>query len=116
MKRLHSHMLGVDQGSEVMFSDFADNGPMWTEEGPREARMAITFSETFKSEPTVHVSLSMWDTGGQMNQRADLRAEDVTTTGFSLVFRTWGDSKIARVRGDWMAIGEVRDSEDWELY
>lgn len=115
MKRLKSHLLGVDQGSEVLFSDFADNGPMWTEEGAREARVAITFSEAFKSAPTVHVSLSMWDTSGHVNQRADLRAERITLTGFEMVFRTWGDSKIARVRGDWMAIGELTEDDAWEV-
>jgi hypothetical protein len=116
MKRLRNHLIGIDQGSEVMFSDFADNGPMWVDTGPREARMAIRFGEPFKSMPVVHVSLSMWDTAGSINQRADLRAEDVTETGFDLVFRTWGDSKVARVRGDWMAIGELHDDEDWQLY
>lgn len=116
MKRLKTHLTAIDQGSEVMFSDFEDNGPMWVEPGPREARLSIRFDEPFASAPVVHVSLSMWDTAGEVNQRADLRAEAVTETGFDLVFRTWGDSKVARVRGDWMAIGEVHDDEEWNLY
>lgn len=99
-----------------MFADFEDNGPMWAGEGPREARIEVSFKEAFRNEPTVHVSLSMWDTADGTNQRSDLRAENVTETGFDLVFRTWGDSRIARVRGDWMAIGELPDEEDWELY
>jgi hypothetical protein len=36
----------------------------------------------------VHVSLSMWDMGNDSNARADIRAENVTETGFDLVFRT----------------------------
>jgi hypothetical protein len=116
MKRLRNSLVGVDQGSTVIFSDFANNGPMWSGEGPREASVEVTFTERFRSIPAVHVSMSMWDTSGSINQRADLRAEDVSETGFFLVFRTWGDSKIARVRGDWMAIGELSHDDDWKLY
>lgn len=109
-------MLGLAQGSVVMFSDFEDNGPMWTGRGPRESRHAVTFSEPFLSVPTVHVGISMWDTGGDTNQRADLRAEAVGETGFDLVFRTWGDSRVARIRADWLALGEVAAEDDWHLY
>jgi len=31
------------------------------------------------------------------------------------VFRTWGDSKVARIRADWMAVGEVADDDAWDL-
>ncbi len=116
MKKLHSHLIGIDQGAEMMFSDFAHDGPMWASQGPREKRVKIKFGERFKTPPVVHVSMSMWDTDGQTNQRADLMAEDVSNAGFSLVFRTWGDSRIARVRAGWMAIGEVAGDDEWELY
>ena len=36
--------------------------------------------------------------------------------GFDVVFRTWGDTKVARARVRWMAIGELDDPEDWQLY
>ncbi len=116
MKRLRNYLIGVDQGSKVMFSDFEDHGPMWVGEGPREARVALSFSEAFRVAPSVQVTLSMWDVADGTNQRSDLRAENVTETGFDLVFRTWGDSRVARVRGDWMAIGELAHEDDWQLY
>ena len=47
--------------------------------------------------------------------RADIGAEAVTEDGFDLVFRTWGDTRVARVRIGWMAIGELSDDDDWEL-
>ena len=115
MRRLSHHLIGAEQGSVVLFSDFEDNGPMWTGDGPREARRPLRFSEAFRAPPMVHVAISMWDTGGETNQRADLRAETVTETGFELVFRTWGDSRVARIRADWMAIGEVTAEDDWAL-
>ncbi|MBF9029242.1 hypothetical protein HKCCE3408_02430 [Rhodobacterales bacterium HKCCE3408] len=115
MKRLRTHVIGLDQGSELLFSDFEDGGQMWTGDGPREARRAVTFSTPFRGVPVVQVGMGMWDTDGKTNQRADLSAEDVTAQGFDIVFRTWGDSRVARVRADWLAIGELRDEDDWEV-
>jgi hypothetical protein len=31
------------------------------------------------------------------------------------VFRTWGDTRIARVRIAWMAIGELSEGDDWDV-
>ncbi len=116
MKRLRNHYIGVDQGSVLMFSDFEDDGPMWSGEGSRQRRRTVTFSEAYRAPPAVHVSIAMWDTDGDTNQRADISAEEISETGFDLVFRTWGDSRVARVRADWMAVGELRHADDWELY
>jgi H-type lectin domain len=63
----------------------------------------------------VTVGLSMWDIDHQTNARVDLSAENVTPLGFDIVLRTWGDTRIARVRVDWMAIGQTRDDDDWEV-
>ncbi len=49
------------------------------------------------------------------NQRADISAEAITAEGFSIVFRTWGDTRVARVRADWLAIGPMQDDEGWDL-
>ena len=47
--------------------------------------------------------------------RADVVAETVTETGFDLVFRTWDDTRVARARIGWMAIGELIDEDDWDV-
>ena len=116
MKRIRNHLVGVDQGSSVLFSDFEHDGEMWAGEGPRMHRKKIKFSETFKSPPAVHVALSMFDMDQKTNNRADLAAEKVTEKGFDIVFRTWGDTRVARVRADWMAIGELKHEDEWDLY
>ena len=116
MKRISSSSVGVQQGSRVLFSDFADGGVMWTGQGDRESRHMITFKEPFSAVPSVMASISMWDTDHKHNARADITAENVTERGFHLVFRTWGDTRVARVRADWMAIGAVKSEDDWELY
>lgn len=100
----------------MMFSDFADDGPMWTGSGPRESRHLITFDEVFAAPPAVMVGISLWDIDGDTNLRSDLRAERVSETGFELVFRTWSDTRLARLRADWTAIGPLPDEDSWELY
>lgn len=116
MKRISSNPVGIAQGSRVMFSDFANDGPMWTGAGPRESRHHIRFSEPFAAAPAVMVAISMWDADRETNLRADLSAERITETGFELVFRTWSDTRIARVRADWTAIGPLPDDDAWQLY
>lgn len=115
MRKLASHLTGIDQGSLVLFSDFQDGGTMWTGHGPRELRRDVLFSEPFLTEPVVQVCMSMWDMDQKTNQRADISAESVTPKGFSIVFRTWGDTRVARVRADWVAFGEVAGEDDWQV-
>jgi hypothetical protein len=33
-----------------------------------------------------------------------------------VVFRSWADTKVARARVRWMAIGELHNDDDFELY
>ena len=115
MKRISSSKIGIDQGSRVLFSDFADGGVMWTGQGDRESRHAIVFKEPFREMPAVMVGMSMWDIDNRHTSRADVTAEKITKKGFDLVFRTWGDTRIARVRADWTAIGALKDDDDWEI-
>ena len=105
----------MEQGSLILFSDFKDGGAMWTGDGARELRRVVEFDEHFLTDPIVQVSLSMWDMDQKSNQRADLSAELVNREGFVIVFRTWGDTRVARVRADWLAIGEARGEDDWEI-
>lgn len=115
MKRLRNHTVGVDSGDVVLFSDYEDGGEMWTGRGQRERRRHIKFSEPFKSAPTVQMSLSLWDVDAATVMRADMTAESVTKNGFDMVFRTWGDTRVARVRISWTAIGELSEIDDWDV-
>lgn len=116
MKRISSGSVGIEQGSRVLFSDFADGGVMWTGQGARESRHLVAFKEAFSEPPSVMASMSMWDIDHKHTSRADITAENISETGFHLVFRTWGDTRVARVRAEWMAIGPVKSEDDWELY
>jgi len=115
MQRIRTHRLGVDQGSKLLFSDFQHDGEMWSGSGKREVREPVSFAEAFARPPVVQVGLSMWDAAHNANTRMDISAENITGTGFEIVFRTWGDTRIARVRADWIAMGEVSDDDDWDV-
>lgn len=116
MQRLTNNNIGLSQGSRVLFSDYVDDGAMWIGTGPRESRFEVMFEERFATVPNVHVALSMWDVGADYNQRMDIVAENIHEEGFDLVFRTWGDSRVARVRANWMVIGPLPNDDDWQLY
>lgn len=115
MRRLRNPRTGIDQGDVLVFSEFDSGGSMWTGEGSRERRKSVSFAEAFASPPAVHVSLSMWDMDTRTAIRADIAAENITETGFDLVFRTWSDSRIARVRASWLAIGDLPYADDWDV-
>jgi H-type lectin domain len=110
-----SGRIGLEQGNKILFSDFAHDGAMWTGSGPREVRQPQCFRQPFKTPPAVTVGISMWDIDHKTNSRIDISAENITALGFEIVFRTWGDTRIARIRADWLAVGETRDDDDWEV-
>lgn len=116
MKRLSGQSVGVQQGETLLFSDYQNGGEMWTGTGPRERRAPVTFDEPFTDAPTVQVAISLWDLDRTTNLRADIQAEKISGEGFEIVFRTWGDTRIARIRATWIAIGALPNEDDWELY
>lgn len=115
MRIVNSARVGIAQGSVDLFSDFDTGGDMWTGTGARERRQRITFEQPFSSNPMVHVSLTLWDMDSTHNVRSDLSAEGVSPTGFDVVFRTWKDTRVARVRVGWLAIGEMSSEDDWDV-
>ena len=116
MRRLNSGIVGLDHGEVVLFSDFQDDGEMWSGQGPRQIKAPVAFADAFLSPPHVQVTISMWDISNNSNTRMDIQAEEITKNGFDIVFRTWADTQVARVRASWTAIGELPHDDGWELY
>lgn len=117
MQRFDGQSLGIDQGALILFSDFEDDGEMWAGEGPRLVRRPIYFSHAFAAPLALIVGLSMEDMDRQTNGRADICAEDIEADGSRCPFGpgATGDSRIARVRANWTAIGPLPDPELWTL-
>lgn len=116
MKRIRASLFGIDQGEHIMFSDYENNGKMWSGSGTRQRKKTIVFSEPFEAPPAVQVSMSLLDMDKDTNMRADVQAKNISTTGFDLIFRTWGDTRVARARLSWIAMGALVDEESWDLY
>ena len=115
MKKLRSNLIGIDQGSCVLFSDFEVGGEMWTGKGAREKRKTVLFNGIFRNPPSVQVTVDMWDMDRETNLRADISAAHITSEGFEIVFKTWGDTRVARIRANWVAIGEMKSEDDWDI-
>ncbi len=115
MERIEGQTFGVEKGSVALFSDFETGGAMWTGEGPRLVRSNVAFSTPFRACPTVFVAPEMWDYDVSANIRGDLTAEAVTPEGFDIVFKVWGDTRVARLRAVWMALGPLPHADDWVL-
>ncbi|WP_417714590.1 H-type lectin domain-containing protein [Pseudophaeobacter arcticus] len=111
--RLGSSRTGIAQGDVEVFSEFDSGGSMWMGEGERERRLHLRFDDAFAAPPAVQVTASLMDMDHTAAYRAELVAEEITTEGFDIVFRTWSDSRVARVRAAWMAIGDMPFEDDW---
>lgn len=112
MKKLYSSAVGIEQGIELLFSDYDVSGTMWTGEGERSRVVKIKFSEKFKSVPCVHISLAMIDVAGSDNHRVHLYVGEVTRSECLIHFKTWGDTRVARASVNWMAIGDAHSETD----
>lgn len=115
MKKIKSHQVGVETGVTHLFSDFAVDGEMWSGEGERTRRVQVDFSESYVSPPAVHIGFALWDISNDANHRVDMTVQNITETCFEIVFTTWGDTKVARLRANWMAVGAVKDDEVWDV-
>ncbi|MFD3189971.1 H-type lectin domain-containing protein [Sedimentitalea sp. HM32M-2] len=88
MKRIETHLIGIEQGEVALFSEFQDGGAMWTGEGRRERSQTVRFSEAFLAAPAVQLAVSLWDVDTSAPIRAELAAQNVTPEGVEIVFRT----------------------------
>ncbi|MCL3881373.1 H-type lectin domain-containing protein [Marivita sp. GX14005] len=115
MQIINTARVGVLQGSVDLFSDFEEGGEMWTGQGTRTRVERVNFETPFSAPPMVHVSLSLWDMDSAHNVRADIGARNVSAEAFDAVFCTWLDTRVARVRMSWIAIGPAVSDDDWDV-
>lgn len=108
--------INIQSGDETLFVHYDSDGPMWTQEGHREARVRVQFTPVYDGPPVVHVGMSLLDFAGHTAVRAEIVAEHISATGFDLVFKTWSDTKTAQARANWLALGQSRAGADlWDL-
>ena len=113
MQVLLREAMGIAQGDEALFSDYADGGEMWTGQGTASGASGWSLTRPSAPRQWCMSRCRCWDTDCKANARMEVVAENIATDGFDIVFRTWGDSRIARVRVSWMAIGAAHHEDDW---
>ncbi len=74
-------------------------------EGRRGFFNRVLFDAPFNTVPVVHVGVVGLDVSKDDNLRLSVRAEDITTQGFTLRVETWLNTKIWSVDVSWLAIG-----------
>jgi hypothetical protein len=104
-----SPLMGVQivTASGELFNHVDDNGPMWADSGDREVRFKLQFATSFQRPPHITLGISGMDSSCTQNLRFSLSTDLVTPEGFVIVFKTWGDTKIARASVNWSAIGQA---------
>lgn len=80
--------------------------------GARESRQAPDFADAFSGGPDLRVGLAKRDIGSRTDPRTDPVAGKAKRRAIALVFRTRGDTRIARTLADRRASGPVREAED----
>ncbi|XP_028392838.1 uncharacterized protein LOC114517343 [Dendronephthya gigantea] len=63
----------------------------------------IRFSSPFKRTPKVTIGLTLVDTHKNQNVRVSVKAESVTTHGFTIKFKPWDFSITYQIAVNWMA-------------
>lgn len=97
--------LQVISAQDELFNHCDTNEYMWNGDGARQVRWDFTFESPFAAPPVVMASLSGMDSSQSENLRFNIRCVDVTTEGFTLLFDTWDNTRIARAGVTWMAHG-----------
>jgi hypothetical protein len=74
---------------------------------PRRFEYYIQFDMPFTNVPLVHTSIAGFDIDNADTGRLSIRAEEISSTGFKLVIRTWLQSCVYAVEVNWLALGNA---------
>jgi hypothetical protein len=71
--------------------------------GERSMTIEIRFKDPFKQKPKVFLSATQIDAAKETNVRYSVEAISISRDGFTLKVKTWSDSKIFSISGNWLA-------------
>lgn len=71
--------------------------------GERSMTIEIKFKDSFKQKPNVFLSATQIDADKETNVRYSVEAISISRDGFTLKVKTWADSKIFSISGNWLA-------------
>lgn len=100
--------LQIISASDELFNHVDAGLPMWAGDGDREVRLDVAFANAFAEPPGITLGLTGIDAAHDQNLRFWLDAVDVTAKGFTIMFKTWDDTHIARASVAWQALGKYK--------
>jgi outer membrane protein OmpA-like peptidoglycan-associated protein len=71
--------------------------------GDRVVQMEVNFPKPFDVKPEVMVTVNFIDADKGANNRFEVKTISVSRDGFTIQVKTWSDTKIYGIGGDWMA-------------
>jgi hypothetical protein len=74
-------------------------------DGERVFQQEVAFDKPFNVKPEVIVCVDLVDSEKTTNVRYEVRTLSVSRDGFLVQVRTWADTKLYGVGGQWMAVG-----------
>ena len=90
------------------FVRFTNGGHyMNTGSGERTLEERIYFEEKYENIPHVMASISGLDEGNEdaPTIRIELKVEEIDTSGFNIIIRTWENSKLFNIKVTWTSFG-----------
>ncbi|MEJ2590275.1 MAG: H-type lectin domain-containing protein [Candidatus Thiodiazotropha sp.] len=94
--------------STLVLDQYADGWVLADSDGAAESRsfsQRVAFDFPFSFVPLVHVGLAGFDIDHCDSARLSVTAEAISNDGFTLVIRTWRQTRIYRVEIGWLALG-----------
>ena len=73
--------------------------------GERTFEKYVDFTENFSEKPHVVLGIAWVDINKDKNSRLAVSARDITKHGFSVEFKTYGDTIITGASVEWLAYG-----------
>lgn len=77
--------------------------PYWKDVKTLPYNHQVQFQPPFHKSPSVVIGLTQLDVGKEANVRVTTSAANVSPTGFTATFNTWGDTHIYSAYINWMA-------------
>lgn len=102
--KMCSAILTLDQYEDGW--NLTDVQPYPTPE-PRSFSYVVQFDSPFSYLPLVHVGIAGFDIDNKDSSRLSVRAEEITTNGFTLIIQTWMHTQVYKVEVSWLALGNL---------
>ena len=71
--------------------------------GDRTMTIEVDFETSFTKKPQIFLSVTQIDSDKEYNLRYNVEAMSISRDGFTIKVRTWADSKIFSISGNWLA-------------